>query len=647
MIVNQKAITGMGGLGKTQLAVEFAYRYGSYFRGVHWLNLADPTQLDSEISKCGLEMNLTGWPADQPSQVVLTLNTWKSNGPRLLVLDNFEEVENVHKFLPRLRHSNIRLLITSRRSDWPSSSGLNSHILGLFTPDESVAFLRKTLEERKDKDRDLVTLADRLGHLPLALELASRFLNGHPRLSVDEYLVQAKQAFDHPSMRDWRKDLLAPTAHDLDLQRTFALSWDALTTNETKNTKKKRSWLSRKTSYIMGKSTVKPAETAQIVFLSAGYLAPNTAIPLEIFEKALDITSEACDEGLSILYGLGLLRQSEAQFPNSESPISLPTIHPLLADYARTLASENKEILEKLANGLEKFANEANQTGLPSRFLPLRPHMPIVASFAEEANAQDAGRLWNNYGYHLNNMVADYSSARMAYERALKIEPDNAAYINNLGGAMEAQGDLDSARTMFEHALKIDEAMFGHDHPNVASDINNLGMVMKDQGDLDGARTMFERALKIFEANLGADHPNVATLVNNLGRVMQDQCDLQGARTMFERALKIDEATFGHDHPRVATRVNNLGMVIKALGDLQGARTMFERALKIDEATFGHDHPRVAIRVNNLGMVMKDLGDLDGARTMFERALKILRQFLPPDHANIRIVQENLDALQE
>jgi hypothetical protein len=164
MIVNQKAITGMGGLGKTQLAVEFAYRYGKYFRGVHWLNLTNAALLDSEIAQCGLQMALANWPDDQPSQVVLTLNAWKNDGPRLLVLDNFEDVEKVNNIIPRLRHSNLRLLITSRRSDWPSTSGLNSYVLGLFARDESLAFLRKALAKRKDTDDDLTGLAERLGN---------------------------------------------------------------------------------------------------------------------------------------------------------------------------------------------------------------------------------------------------------------------------------------------------------------------------------------------------------------------------------------------------------------------------------------------------------------------------------------------------
>ena len=618
MIVNQNAITGMGGLGKTQLVVQFAYCYGRYFRGVHWFNLADPTLLDSEIAHCGLEMAgfAPNWPEDQPSQVALTLNTWKSDGPRLLVLDNFEDVDKINNILPRLRHSSLRLLITSRRTNWPRTSGLSTFQLELFAPEESLAFLKNSLENRKDKEEELATLAERLGHLPLALELASRYLNGHPRLSVDDYRVQAKEAFDHPSMRDWRKDLPAPTQHDLDLQRTFALSWESV--NE---------------------------EIAQKMFLMAGYLAPNTPILPEIFEKALEISGEACDEALNTLYGLGLLRKSE----NDQ-----PTVHPLLAEYARALAEENREILEKLADVLGTLSKQAIDTGLPFQVIPLRPHLPITASHAEEANVQDAGTLWNNYGYHLW-MIADYAGARAAYKRALKIDeanfgldhPNVAIRVNNIGLLLKSLGDFKGARVAYQRAIKIWETKLGVDHPQVALGVNNLGSVLQDLGDLKAARTAYKRALKIDESTFGPDHPDVARDVNNLGDVLRELGDLNGARTAFERVIKIWETNLGPDHPLVSTGVNNLGSVLQDLGDLNGARTMFERALKIEETALGLDHPSVAIRVNNLGLVLDELGDLNGARAAYERALKILKKFLPPEHPDIKTVQENLDSLND
>ena len=81
---------------------------------------------------------------------------------------------------------------------------------------------------------------------------------------------------------------------------------------------------------------------------------------------------------------------------------------------------------------------------------------------------------------------------------------------------LQALGDLAGARAAFERALRIDEASFGPDHPNVASDVNNLGLVLQDLGDLAGARAAYERALAIFERFLGPEHPHTRIARSNL-----------------------------------------------------------------------------------------------------------------------------------
>jgi tetratricopeptide (TPR) repeat protein len=654
----------MGGIGKTQLAVEFAYRYGRFFHGVHWLHCDRHLAIGTEIARAGEEMNLSPWPLNQPEQADRTLQAWGQDGHRhLVILDNLEDVEAARDWLLPLRRAGAALLLTARRSDWPEDLGLSPLPIRLFTKTESRQFLRKYLPAKRAKPAGLDRLAERLGYLPLALELAGRYLKRLATLSLDTYLAKLDDVLSHRSMQGWEVKLGNPTDHDLRLLETFALSWEELE-GETQ---------------------------AQRVFALAGHCAPYHPIPCKLLSEATGLEEEACAEALARLTALSLLEMDD--------PASGPTVHPLLAEYARTLLTGQEEgafaPLPALTEALVPLAVEANVTGLPTRFAPFRPHVESVASADEAAQLEGAATLWNEAGYHLK-MVADYEGARAAYKRALAIDeatfgpnhPNVATVMSNLGSVLHALGDNEEAQESLQRALAIFEHHHGLDHPNVATLVNNQGVVLQDLGDFEGARAAFERALAIGEAVYGPEHAKVAIRLDNLAGVLYALGDYARAREACERALTIGEAVFGPDHPAVTRVVNNLGNVLRALGDYTGARAAYERALAIDETIFGPSHPAVATGVNNLGVLLLDLGDYEGARTAYERALairertlgrqhpdtaatlwwlgtvesevgdfimalgyleealEILEAFLPMEHPNLKIVREHLAAVQ-
>ena len=613
-----QAVQGMGGVGKTQLAVEFAYRYGRYFRGVHWLDARDPGGLEAQVADCGREMGLPNWPDKQPEQVARTLNAWAETGPRLVVLDNLEEPRAAAEWLARLAGgAAARILITARRSSWPRDLGLVPLRLEVFSPEESLAFLRRYLDPSRAADAELAALAERLGRLPLALKLAGCYLEGHSRLKVPDYVNKLADALADRSMEAQRDDQGRPWSdQDRDLLACFMLSWERVTD-----------------------------AAARRVFALAGWCAPNQPIPPKVLERAAELDAEACDGAAGLLAGLGLV-EWEPDEPG-------PNLHPLLAEFGRTL--EGDAALAAVAKALARLSYEALETGLPAEFAPLRAHVEAAARAEAavpsggSACMEQAGTLWNNLGYHWRDL-ADLAGAREAYERALGIfekmlgpqHPNVATLVNNLGLVRQDLGDLARARAAFERALAILQVAYGEEHPQVAAAHNNLGLVLKDLGDLAGARAEIERALAIWQAAYEEERPQVATAHNNLGLVLKDLGDLAGARAAYERALRIDERIYSPDHPNVAIRVNNLGLVLQDLGDLAGARVAFERALRIGERVYGPDHPNVATRVNNLGMVMKDLGDLAGARAAFERALGIDERVYGPDHPKVATDVNNL-----
>ena len=608
--VNQMvAATGMGGIGKTQLAVEFCYRYGRFFEGVHWVS-AFNRDITTEIAECGRAMSLPFWPEVLSEQIDLTLHAWSKSRRRLLVLDNLEEPELLRDWLPRLNH--CRILITARRQEWPAEMGLFQYPLGLLGRVESLTLMRNLAERLQSIPNDrLEPIANRLGDLPLAIDLAGRYLKDCHVLSPEEFLAELDQEenlLDHKALHDWVEG--SPTRHETSLVATFNLSWRQLGGDSTTNVRAKN------------------------IFQLAGWCAPNTPIPMKLLMQAVEAERESnFDRSLNRLYELGLLEKSDIG----------PLIHPLLAVFSRATAEVTDfSTLENIIGKLGELSSQAIQTGIPRNFLPYLPHIIKLCPIAEEYQLKDAATLWNNLGFHYR-MVANLDGARDCHERGVNIaekafgldHPELIGGLNNLSLVLKEQGDLAGARTYIERALKIAEATYGLEHSEIALFANNLGRVLQDQGELAAARPLFERAVKISEANYGIEHPEIAMFLNNYGRVLQDQGDPTNARLYIERALKIAKATFGPNHPDVATYINNIGGLLMDQGKLNEARRCFERAIRIDEVVFGPDHPNVALYIHNLGLVLRDHGDLSEAQQYFERALKIDENAFGQDHPKV------------
>lgn len=620
------AVIGMGGVGKTQLAVEYAHRCGHLYQGgVFWMNYAGEEDPINEVARCGGPegMDIPGWAEMKaPDQASRVQKAWEeTERASLLIFDNAEDPSAVEKWRPKSGHCSV--LITCRRGDWPPEMGV--HPLGIETlPREKslelLAEARSSISSSA-KDREAADkICDLLGDLPLALTVAAAYLRKYKSESIGQYL---KALSDQSPIQDSSLEKVA---------LSFGVSFNKLNPQDTTDA------------------------LAQKLFYLASWFAP-VSINRSLLIASAGIDTEdrgaghQADDALSRLIELGLIKEEV----DKEEDDARLLLHRLLRDFARLKAPEGMDegkAVKAVGDALNNFANRENDSGIPQGLARERAHLREVANVAERLDPDLAANLYNNLGFN-GNVLALFQESRADHEQALKFgeaahgtdHPQVALYVNNLGGALKQLGDLPGARANFERALKIDEGAFGPDHPDVAIDLNNLGDVLQDLGDIAGARANYERALKIDEAAYGPNHSKVAIRLSNLGTVLMDLGDLAGARANYERALKIDEAIYGPDHPDVAIGLNNLGSVLQALGDLAGARANYERALKIGEVVFGPEHPSVAVRLINLGSLLQALGDLAAARINYERALKIRKRVFGDDHPKTRLTQNRLDAL--
>ncbi|MFZ4659562.1 MAG: tetratricopeptide repeat protein [Caldilineaceae bacterium] len=649
------AATGLGGIGKTQLAAAFAHHYGHYFLGgVYWLSFADPAAVSAEVAQFAawmsdLPVGVTHLPF--PDQIKLVRRAWHESLPRLLIFDNCEDPALLEAWRPK--SGGCRILLTSRHARWNSSQAVTTIAVGVLPRDESIALLRKFTPAQSTNhgdntpspsqgegwggglaDTELVEVLDaiaaELGDLPLALHLAGSYLATVAYdLPPAAYLAALRRPglLDHPSLTgaDY-----SPTGHDLHVARTFALSYGRLDDANATDA------------------------TARHLLACAACFAPGEAIPRALLRAAAALgEEEAADRAagaLSRLVNLGLLEEVTG---------GALRLHRLLQHFvASALAATLPAAQSAVETTVLDQANQINNAGDPRPLLAWQPQLRHITDRTHGRRDEMAARLCNTLGFHLE-MIGDYAGTRPYYERALAIHeqvlgrshPDTALSLNNLGALWQATGDYAGARPYFERALAIRQQVLGADHPDTALSLNNLGALLRATGDYAGARPYYERTLAIRQQVLGADHPVTAQSLNSLGYLLRATGDYAGARPYYERALTIRQQVLGPDHPDTATSLNNLGALLDTMGDYAGARPYYERALSIRQQVLGADHPDTATSLNNLGVLAAYEGDKAAAVAYLQQALAICELRLGANHpdtlgtrASLAIVHAEVEA---
>ncbi len=569
------AITGLGGVGKTQLALQYAYTHLNDYQVIWWVRSEEPATLAADYATLASRLDLPEKDARDQRVTVEAVRCWlEQNGGWLLVFDNAQEPEDLGEYLPTIGKGHV--IITSRNQNWGGTA--KPLPVDVFSRDESIDFLQSRTRLKDGAD----SLAEALGDLPLALEQAGAYIQ-ETGISLSPYLKLFQER---------QKELLGrgkPDAYPDTVATTWALSFQ--------------------------KASEEVPASADLLNLCA-FLAPDD-IPKSLLTDGVEhlpepLASAVADE-MELNDAVAALKRYSLMTVTDDSL----SIHRLVQAVARDRLSEKEqkrwaEAAVRLVFNVFPFQTDDVRNW--DECSVLFPHALVVAAHAEGLDVVPklTQSLLVKTGLYFKGR-AKIDEARNLFERALPIAEnvfgrDNvevAAIIHNLGGVLKDMGELAGAKELYERALKIVEEDLGADDPKVAVVANGLGIVLKDMGDLGGAKELIERAIKIDENVLGPDSFSTARYVNNLGTVLQDMGDLEGAKELIERAINIFEKTRGPNDPWLATAVNNLGAVLRDLGDLEGAEKCVECALQIFEKRLGEDHPKTKTVRENLELLRR------------------------------------------
>jgi tetratricopeptide (TPR) repeat protein len=632
-LVKTVCVSGIGGVGKTQLASEFAHRYGQFFRGgVYWLNLSNPGATAEEIAGCGGAgaMDLRGDFDRLPleDQVGAVKAAWLNELPRLLVLDNCEDAASLRACRPTT--GGCRVLLTSRGAFVDPALAVTALELDVLDREESVKLLRSRAPGVQLEEAGLVAVAEELGDLPLALDLAGRYLYEYRGLvSPSGYVeeLRAVEPVDHPSLR--QSEDYSPTDHELDVGRTFVVSYQRLDPED-------------------------PTDRLAIRLLArAARFAPEEPIERNLLLAALGDADESEErpgempdayrrvDALRRLTGLGLVRESEGGFV---------TMHRLVASFARREV-EDGDARDDVTRAVAKETIDAARDNRPARLASLLPHLRHVTGELGDRKDETAymarfalGSAFLTLGSYAEAVPLLESSVRYSTAHFGPTAWVTMRQRNDLGVALDRAGDPEGALRVYEDVLADQERELGGDNIDVASTLNNIGVLLRDEGRFDEVLPIYERALDIRINSLGWEHRDTAESLRNMGALMMDLELFDEAWPFLRGSLEINENVMGPDHLDNVGPLMKMGWLLRRAGNLAEARTLYERALRIRENELGPEHGHVGATLHDLGSLLAEQGSFGEARPYLERALQISLDTKGEDHA---VTGMRLDSLAE
>jgi tetratricopeptide (TPR) repeat protein len=627
------AICGMGGLGKTQLAVQFAYSYGRFFEGgVCWIACSDPQVVPTEIAACGLHSALDLAPHFAEfaleEQIRHVLAEWEKPIPRLLIFDNCESVELLARWRPQ--RGGCRILITSRRHDWSATTGITMLPLGVLQRMDSLKLLHKHRVDASDSV--LTAIAHELGDLPLAIHLAGSYLARY-RHDIDAaaYLsiLRGRSPLVHQSLQ---AGALSPTEHDSHVARTFDLSYDQLDPIEA------------------------TTRRALMVMHYTACLAPGTPIPEHFIRRIVNSGTAAPEQAdgeatltnaLRQLNDLGLLDIESHRGGRSFR------LHRLLVTYTRDRMGEELAVPRAIVERtMVMQAEQINMRRDPAALRDWQGHLRYLTDEAllrEDAIGAELAYVLAEYLYQ----TGDYSGSARYHEQALYLlrqhfgdqHPFIARVLAEYGKTLVYGGADETAQDALGAALRIQYQM--KDEPlAIATTLNHLGYLHQLKGRLAAARQCHEQALELRRAHQ-ASHPDLVDSLSNMAYFEFGEQRFAQAHELLEQALALQLQATGQEHPETARVLTNLGELLLAEGRASEAAGVLNRALATNKRQLGEEHPETARALRGLGDVQQLLGNHERAMQYYQQALHIFCANHGEDHPRTTGVRKRLALIRE
>jgi tetratricopeptide (TPR) repeat protein len=623
----QVATYGLGGTGKSQLAIEYAWRWASDYPRVIWLRAETPETLGADFDALANDLGLfkSNKPAERAAVIEAVRKHLMENPGWLLIFDNAPEPRAVERAVPR---AGGQVIYTSRYTAW------GKHAVPLrvdiWPPEEAEQFLLQRVGAKRDEQdaperRAAPELAQELGCLPLALEQAAAYCE-QSSLTLADYL---------PLFHERRLELFSPETLGGDqdgnemitVTTTWNLSLDRIRDNEN-------------------------CPEAAALFTLCAFFGPDR-IPLEMVRAGADhlpaMLSAAARDDLKVNTALAaLLRYSLVAVEGSGKERVL-SVHRLLQEVTRERLPEDEKS-RWITAALQIVDQAFPDNGFDVRAWPtcgqLAPHAVAVLHYAEP---RETARLLNHLaGYAFGR--ADYPTAEPLFQRALAIRekalgpdhPDAATSLNNLAELYRSQGRYQESEPLYQRALAIREKALGPDHRDTLATRSNIAKWTGQTGQAREALRMFQELLPDTERVLGPDHQDTLTTRNNIAFWTGETGEAREALRLLRELLPDQERVLGPNHPDTLETRNNIALWTGRMGEAREALRLSRELLPDQERVLGPDHPDTLTTRGLIASWTGQTGEAREALRLFQELLPDTERVLGPDHSDTLITRSSI-----
>lgn len=604
-----RALYGLGGVGKTQLAIEYAHRYAYDYDLIWWIPAEEPADVRRSLVQLAGELKLP--ESSDATQTVQAVREILEAGkpPRwLLIFDNADDPKQLQPFVPRTSgHGHV--LITSRNQAWAEQG--QALEVDVFTRAESTSLLRRRGKDISVQDAD--RLAQLLGDLPLALEQAAAW-HVETNRSVADYLQLYENKLHELS------DERLPEQYSRPVAAALGVTIDRLGEEVPAG------------AQLLEVCAHFGAEPITVKMLWHGRYASGIPSPLKRTMRDQRPLRRLLNE---------MDRHALVRFDTVRDRFQ---VHRMVQAMVRaSLSSDQRISTAHCAQSMLTVANPGNpddiEPGELARHAELSPH--IVPSGIVSADDEEARRVVLDQ-IRARYVVGDYDSSRDLARTVVEEwekrwgKSDELTLLarRHLANTIRALGFPAEALAMDEETVSAFRKTLGEDHDHTLATANSLGADLRAVGQFRRALELDKQNLARHNTVLGPEDPATLRTANNYAVDLRLLGDFDAARALDEETTSLRRALYGEEHQSTLFGISNVVRDIYGQGKYAEALELQESVLPLHEAVRGGRHPDVMLAKRSVAALYRKLGRHARGRELAETNFLAYRTRFGPNHEN-------------